>query len=296
MKNFTLYIMGQKGLAVLRAVADRFGTGLITEVVTARDRGVVKDYYVEIMKECEGNNIRCLTRKKHAGHSDWALAVGWRWMLSSHNLIVMHDSLLPKYRGFAPLPNMLINHEPYIGVTSLLAGDGSYDTGPVIEQFKVPVSYPIKIQAAIDIVSEMYEQAAVSAVDKVLSGSLSAQEQCGQATYSLWRDDEDYIIDWSQDAQHIAQHVDAVGHPYMGALTKMRAGGKEDMVRVLDVSVAEDVFIAGDRKYAVGKVIFMTDGKPTVVCGTGTITIDNMVYDGTDNPARPKSFRTRFGE
>jgi methionyl-tRNA formyltransferase len=53
--------------------------------------------------------------------SDFNIAISWRWMLKVSNLIVIHDSLLPKYRGFSPLVNMLINGEDTLGVTVLFA-------------------------------------------------------------------------------------------------------------------------------------------------------------------------------
>ena len=42
---------------------------------------------------------------------------------NSENLIVFHDSLLPKYRGFAPLVSQLINGEEYLGVTAIFTND-----------------------------------------------------------------------------------------------------------------------------------------------------------------------------
>ena len=87
---------------------------------------------------------------------DYQLAIGWRWLISgTENLIVLHDSLLPKYRGFAPLVNSLINGEQEIGVTAIWAGP-EFDAGEIIFQEKAGICYPIKIQEAIEIVSGLY--------------------------------------------------------------------------------------------------------------------------------------------
>jgi methionyl-tRNA formyltransferase len=54
----------------------------------------------------------------------------------------MHDSLLPKYRGFAPLPNALINGEREVGVTALFASE-EYDMGDIVCQRRLAVEYPM---------------------------------------------------------------------------------------------------------------------------------------------------------
>ena len=73
------------------------------------------------------------------------MAVSWRWMIKhpKNKLIVFHDSILPKYRGFAPLVNMLINGEKEIGVSAIFGAD-EYDSEIISE--KTTISYPIKIQ------------------------------------------------------------------------------------------------------------------------------------------------------
>ena len=49
---------------------------------------------------------------------------------------------MPKYRGFAPLVNSLVNGEKIIGVTALFASE-EYDNGDIIMQSSVDITYPI---------------------------------------------------------------------------------------------------------------------------------------------------------
>lgn len=295
MSNLTLYLMNQKGLAVLNAVVKKFGPKVIEEVVVARDKNVVNDHYDDIVSVCQDNNITWHNRTKYTKHKGWALAIGWRWMLSPEKLIVIHDSILPKKRGFAPLPMTLMNGDGVMGVTALLAGEGSYDTGPIIKAFSKTYEYPIKIQRAIEEISELYEKAAIHIVDCLQRDKLMFTPQNNkQATYSLWRDEQDYEIDWFDCAGKIKRHVDAVGYPYKGA-SSMMCGDKEKVkVRILDVTSVPDVSISGERKKQVGKVIFVEEKNPVIVCGSGLIRIDHMVYDGTQTKAVLGSFRSRF--
>ena len=108
---------------------------------------------------CEKEQIKWVDRScKPIIDSAYSIAIAWRWLIpiETHNtLIILHDSLLPKYRGFAPLVNMLINHEPSIGVTALFANE-EFDRGDIICQKSDSVVYPIRIDEAIEKVSKLY--------------------------------------------------------------------------------------------------------------------------------------------
>lgn len=279
--------MNEKGLTVLNTIVENFGSDIISEVVSCKDKKVLNDFYDDIIKACDDNGIRFYDKKDYKDHVAYAIAVGWRWMIKSENLIVIHDSLLPSYRGFSPLVSMLINKEERIGVTALFAED-TYDTGPIIEKFCTKIRYPIKIQDAIKAILPLYRTAATHIIENILNGTLTGEKQNNiLASYSLWRDEEDYFIDWNKSADYIRRFVDAVGFPYKGAKSHMN----EKTVRILDVEEVDDVKIEGDR--AVGKVIFMRDGKPVVVCGNGLIKINKMAHED-GRRAEIKSFRTRF--
>ena len=106
-------------------------------------------------------------------------------------LIVLHDSLLPKYRGFAPLPTALINAEPYVGVTALFAKEKSdeYDRGDILGQRKLAVTYPARIQTVISAISGAYADLVIDIWRRIHAGvKLTGTPQNeAEATYSLWR-------------------------------------------------------------------------------------------------------------
>jgi methionyl-tRNA formyltransferase len=288
-----LYLMNKKGLSVLDALVGSFGRDLIDCVVTARDLGAVSDYNMEIRELCARNEIPCFDRKQDPGvvaSVAFDIAVGWRWMLPSDaTLIVFHDSLLPKYRGFAPLVSALLNREPHIGVTALFATD-RFDQGDIIGQEVVPVHYPIALEAAIDLIAESYAALACRIAASAISGDPLPRtpQDHGAATYSPWRDEEDYRVDWALSAADIHQFVLAVGFPYPGASSVVNGA----RVRILEADVVEGFAMA---RPAPGKILFIEAGRPHVVTGAGLVRINRLVSNDTREDLLPwTSLRSRF--
>jgi len=292
-KKFAFYLLGKKGYRCLNRFLEVHTGDVISFVVCAKDSGVQNDYFNEISELCRKHAVKLYDRSQHVSESfDVSFAIGWRWMISdSGSLIVFHDSLLPSYRGFAPLVNMLIRGEEKVGVTALFASQ-DYDAGDIIDQQSIRISYPIKVSQAIDIVSDLYELVLLRIVDRVISGSklLGIPQDRTAATFSLWRDESDYEINWSASSVELKRFVDAVGYPYSGAKTKMHG----EWVRVLDVELVKDVEVES-RNSHLGKVIFMNDGCPTVVCGKGLVKLID-ICDGSGKSLIGRiPFRTRFG-
>lgn len=291
MKKVNLYLMTHKGFNVLDFLLQSSYAACIKSVIFEKDENILDDASDKIIELCQKENIPCFNRKdKNIPHADYQIAISWRWLISDiKNLIVLHDSLLPKYRGFAPLVNMLINGEKKIGVTAIFASD-EYDKGPIITQSSTEIKYPIKIFEAIQIISKNYIEVVDAIFSKICNDEkLTAKEQNeNEASYSLWRDDMDYWIDWHQSAERIQNFVNAVSFPYKFASSMMN----NTHVKIYEVEVVDDVQIE-NRKDNIGKVIFMKDNKPVVVCGKGLIKINEMrSLEG--KVVILKRFRTRF--
>ena len=286
--------MTQKGLSVLQALIDAGLSSGIAQVIIGRDAKVQKDYAEEIKALCEYKELPYAFRqmKSEPIAGSYALAVSWRWMLplDLHTLIVFHDSLLPRYRGFAPLVSQLIEGESELGVTALFASK-EYDRGDIIASERVKISYPIRIQEAIEAIVPLYGKLAVQIVRAIAAGKrLQARPQDeALATYSLWRDDQDYYINWTWPADKIERFVDATGFPYLGARTTL--DGKEIILE--KVKALPDVSI---HNRTAGKVIFVQKGQPVVVCGKDLLRIEKAHYAQEGYPILPlKGFRKRFG-
>ena len=152
----------KKGLEVLSSTI-RVGKSDILGCVMTFTEKISKDYESEIKRECikrtvphvkythcEGSELIESTIDKYKITA--IIAIGWRFLLPlSLNdrltipIIVFHDSLLPKYRGFSPTPTAMICGEKTVGVTALYASEGT-DEGEIIWQKEVPIAEDDYIQ------------------------------------------------------------------------------------------------------------------------------------------------------
>lgn len=295
MRRIVLFLMTEKGLEVLREAVST-NKNLIEAIVIGSDSSVVNDFSEEIRELARANCVPFFERDqfKYANEQSYALAVSWRWMIKhpEDKLIVFHDSLLPKYRGFAPLVNMLINGENRIGVTALY-GSSQYDRGDILLQESTPIKYPLKINDAIDLNNHNYRELVRKIFEMLEEGNslVGKTQDESQATYSIWRDSIDYYVDWQRSAPQIKRFIDAVGYPYSGAKSKTNLGCD---VRITEVDIVPDV-ICEIRH--VGKVVFVEGGMPVIICGEGLLRIKEA-YKNVDNEDKSllplKSFRVRF--
>jgi methionyl-tRNA formyltransferase len=281
--------MNQKGFSTLEALAGQFSE-YIGFVVSARDAAVVNDFYEEIKDACGKNKIAFHNKSTESlPEVDYKIAIGWRWLIpGKEKLIVLHDSILPKYRGFTPLVNALIKGEKEIGVTAIWAA-ADFDAGEIIFQEKINISYPIKIQEAIEMVSALYQKICINIFKAVKANQplASVPQEESKATFSIWRDAEDYRIDWRESATTIKRFIDALGFPYSGAQSLIE---NDQLIYIDCASVMDDINL--EHRH-IGKVIRLINGNPVVICGKGLLLIEKMrCNDGSG--FNLKKLRVRF--
>jgi methionyl-tRNA formyltransferase len=286
--------MNSKGYYVLKNFINKFGSDSVSYVVSSEDKNIQKDFFDEIKELASKEKIKFFNRFENIAPTEkefigYKFAIGWRWLIKDEkNLIVFHDSLLPKYRGFAPLVNCLVNSENKGGVTALFASS-EYDRGDIIAQKSFEINYPIKINEAIQKTEPLYFELVDEIFTNIQSDKqLNATKQDeSKASYSLWLDSEDYFIDWSWSAKKIKRFVDAVGYPYDNAKAYLNG----EIVKFLDVETVEDVVVE-HRERHIGKVIFFRDSMPVVVCSDGLIGLKDIRDE--NNNEMFINFRSRF--
>lgn len=181
------------------------------------------------------NNIPLLTVTEKLGsytdrlgelQPDLVLVSGWYHLIPQRMLgiprlgcIGFHPSLLPKYRGGAPLTWAIINGERETGM-SMFYFDNGVDSGDVISQTRVSIDdrdtittlYEKINRATLDLIREM--------VPKLKNGTAPRLKQDeSQATYFPQRSPEDGLIDWGRPAGAIYDWIRAQTTPYPGAYT-----------------------------------------------------------------------------
>ena len=100
------------------------------------------------------------------------------------------------------------------------------------------------------------------------------QQDHSLASFSLWRSDDDYTIDWVWSADKIKNFVDSVSFPYFGASSYVESV----KVRIMNVEVASDLQIANRTP---GKILRIDCGTPIVVCGEGLLKITDWHHSDT---------------
>ena len=284
-----LYLLGEKGFITLKSLC-RKDLILINNIIIGKDKDVINDYSLQIEDFCKNNNLSYVISNRPIEDNKviYSIAIGWRWILKVNSkLIVFHDSLLPRLRGFNPLVTSLINGDNEIGL-SVLFGSENFDTGDLIIQKKAEIEYPIKIKKAIEIVGNLYGKALIELFAKIKDDKLFATKQDESlATYSLWRDELDYKIDWTQSNIFIKRFIDSVSDPYKGAVTYISS----NKIFVKDATIVDKDVIIENR--TPGKVLFKNNNKFIIVCGIGLLCIESF-YDCFGNNIDLKNFRIRF--
>jgi methionyl-tRNA formyltransferase len=130
-----------------------------------------------------------------------------------------HGSLLPKYRGAAPIQWSLYHGEPETGITTMLM-DAGMDTGPMLLKVTTPIG---EFENAQDLARTLAAQAADLLIDTLLGldqGTIQPIPQDdAQATYAPLIQKQDYLLDWNRRA--IALHNQVRGF-YPNCLTHFR--------------------------------------------------------------------------
>ena len=285
-----IYVLGKKGLESLEQLDSQWYPYL-NAIIIGKDQEVQEDYSEQVKAFAQKNQINSVLRTQvtpeiHNGVT-LNIAIGWRWLLSLEiPLLVFHDSILPKYRGFNPLVSALINGDLEIGVTALFGTD-EFDQGAIVAQRILPIQYPITIQKAIDLLAKEYAILLESVIQMHVGNKLTSTPQDEtKATFSLWRDEEDYKIDWSQDSSSIKRMIDAVGFPYKGAYTVM----EDSILRIHTAEVYPEVTIVNRTP---GKVLFKHADGYVIVCGKGLLKVSTF-YKEQNEIFTLSKFRIRF--
>ena len=140
----------------------------------------------------------------------------------------MHGSLLPKYRGRAPVNWAVLHGEQETGATLHLM-QAKPDAGDIVAQQAVPILPDDMAKEVFDKVTVAAEMALAAVLPQLLRGEVPRRaNNLTAGSYFGGRKPEDGRIDWAQPAQAIYNLIRAVAPPYPGALFKL--GGHELIV------------------------------------------------------------------
>lgn len=131
-----------------------------------------------------------------------------------------HASLLPKYRGAAPINQAIIDGETETGITTMLM-DVGLDTGPILLKRSLTIGPDETAGELHDRLSLLGGEAMAATLQLLLRGELRPQEQDSrQSCYAAMLKKEDGRIDWHQSAQQIHNRIRGLA-PWPGTYTSL---------------------------------------------------------------------------
>lgn len=138
--------------------------------------------------------------------------------LPPRGCVNVHGSLLPKYRGAAPVQWAVINGETITGITTMLMDEGM-DTGPMLLQEKVEILPDDTAGTLAPRLAELGGRLLVDTITQLKAGTLTPKKQDdSQATLAPLLKKEDGLIDWTMGATALANRIRGLS-PWPGAYT-----------------------------------------------------------------------------
>lgn len=190
--------------------------------------------------------------------------------LPKYGCINLHASLLPKYRGAAPINWALIRGETKSGVTSMLMDEGM-DTGNILVQREVEIGMDDSAGALHDKLSRMGSGVILETLDGIEKGIIKRIKQDeSSATYAPKLKKEDCLINWNAGVREIVNRIRGLT-PFPGAYTFYNG-------RRLKITRAGSLLKEVQGKN--GEIFEVNRNGIKVICGDGLVIMKELQPEG----------------
>jgi methionyl-tRNA formyltransferase len=150
----------------------------------------------------------------------------------------VHTSLLPQYRGAAPIQWAILKGESKTGVTIMKMDEGM-DTGAILTQLETPIQPEDDSARLHDRLAKLGAELLIQTIPDYVAGKISPRPQPAErVSYAPKIKKEDGRIDWSQPAEAIWNRVRGLV-PWPGAFTLLRAEPKPQVLKIWQVQLVE---------------------------------------------------------
>lgn len=227
------------------------------------------------------------------------IVMGWRTIipgdiiiLPKYGCVAIHESLLPKYRGFAPINWAVINGERKTGITLFYLGN-DIDNGNIVVQKTIVIN---KNDTAYDVYNRT-SYASIELIKKYLpalkKGTAPRKKQEEKkATFACMRLPEDGLINWNDPSEKIYNLIRGLSYPYPGAFTLLN--GRK--LTIWKASIPNKKTYVGRIPGRIVKIL--PDKGIEVLTGNSTILLEEIQFEGekkTKTSNIIKSIRVTFG-
>lgn len=189
-----------------------------------------------------------------------------------HGCLNVHTSLLPKYRGAAPIQWSIADGNPETGVT-IMKMDAGLDTGPILSMSRTPILPTDDLQVLHDRLAQLGAELLIQTIPGYVAGKIYPQPQSAEgSTYAAKIRKEDGRIDWSQPAEKIWNRLRAFT-PWPGAFTFLPTETKPQLLKIWK---AEPI----DKSGRAGEILSADKAGVVVGCGLGALRVLELQREG----------------
>ncbi len=162
------------------------------------------------------------------------------WSIPIQGTFNLHASLLPNYRGAAPINWAIINQEKTTGVTTFFIDD-KIDSGEILLQNSVAISPKDNAGSLHDKLAEMGSELVCTTIQGIFENSIKSKVQQleGSEKSAPKLDKQNTFIDWSQSLDAIGAKIEGLS-PYPGAKTKVTEGGSTTVIKIFEAQLIKE--------------------------------------------------------
>lgn len=234
-------------LPTIKHLQDKHQVTLVTQPDRPAGRGkkmratAIAEAFPEAKKPESESELQAILEK-----SDLLLTIGYGRLLSEETLSIpkfgginLHFSLLPKWRGAAPVQRAISNGDRTTGVT-VFQMDKGMDTGPIWSQLPFDIPYEYSSPQLFADLSQLGVKAVDEALISIAQG-VSPTPQRGEPTIARKISKEECIIDWTKSAASIIQKIKAFAFN-----PGVNASIRNQQIKIVDARVSDANLSAGE--------------------------------------------------
>jgi methionyl-tRNA formyltransferase len=199
--------------------------------------------------------------------------------LPAKGCLNVHASLLPAYRGAAPIHWAVIKGETETGVTTMMMDEG-LDTGDILLKKVYPISAEVTTGQVHDALAELGAELLIETIAALARGDLQRIAQTGESSYAPMLKREHESLDWSRSALELHNQIRGL-NPWPGAFTTYRGE---------DLKVWRSALLDNEQKNPgpkFGKVLRITEEGLVIETGKGELLLREVQPAGKRSmPAR----------
>lgn len=189
-----------------------------------------------------------------------------------YGCINVHGSLLPEYRGAAPMQRAIMDGKRETGITTMQM-DAGLDTGDMLLTGRVPIGEDDNFETIHDRMGEVGARVLMKTLEALRSGTLTRTPQdAARATYAAKIEKSDCFVDFSESAEAVHNRIRGLS-PIPLAFTTLPDG---KLLKLIKSHIAARTGSTGTP----GEILSLRDGKITVACGSGSIELLEVLPEG----------------